>query len=146
MEYLQQVKFLLVEDDDAHASLIMYAFNESNILNEVDRLVNGNDVMKYLKQEEKYKDKSLPHIILLDLNIPGKDGLEVLQEIKQDEELKHIPVVILTTSRSLSDRKNAYMKYANSYLVKPVDFDKFHQMIKEIGLYWSVWNIPSHDD
>ena len=146
MEYLQQVKFLLVEDDDAHASLIMYAFDENNIVNEVDRVINGNDVIKYLRKEGEYKDKSLPQIILLDLNIPGKDGLEVLREIKEDEELKHIPVVILTTSRSLSDRKNAYMKYANSYLVKPVDFDKFHQMIKEIGLYWSVWNIPSHDD
>jgi len=146
MEYLQQVKFLLVEDDDAHASLIMYAFDENNIVNEVDRVINGNDVIKYLRKEGEYKDKSLPQVILLDLNIPGKDGLEVLREIKEDEELKHIPVVILTTSRSLLDRKNAYMQYANSYLVKPVDFDKFHQMIKEIGMYWSIWNVPSHDD
>lgn len=146
MKNLQPVKFLLVEDDDAHASLIMYAFKDHKITNEIDRLINGNEVIKYLRKEGEYKDKTLPGVILLDLNIPGKDGIEVLDEIKKDKDLRHIPVVVLTTSRSLMDRQNAYKQYVNSYLVKPVDFDDFHEMIKEMGTYWSNWNVPSHDE
>ena len=146
MELTQPVKFLLVEDDDSHAKLIMYAFNKNNIANEIDRISNGYEVMPYLKQEGEFKDKRLPGVILLDLNIPGIDGLNVLKSIKTSAEFQHIPIVILTTSKSLSDRQQAYSNYVNSYLVKPVNFQKFHQMIKDLGLYWGLWNVPPNDD
>lgn len=146
MELTQPVKFLLVEDDDSHAKLVIYAFNKNNIANEIDRINNGNDVMPYLKQEGKFKDRRLPGVILLDLNIPGMDGIDVLKTIKTSTEFKHIPIVILTTSKSLLDRQEAYSNYANSYLVKPVNFQNFHEMIKDLGLYWGLWNVPSHDE
>ncbi len=134
--------FLLVEDNDAHAKLVRIAMEQNHLLNKLVRLKHGDEVIPYINKEGKYKDAQRPGIILLDLNIPGKNGLEVLKILKDDEDTRDIPIIILTTSRSLSDRQQAYLQYANSYLVKPVDFKKFHSMIKDLNMYWSVWNEP----
>ncbi len=134
--------FLLVEDNDSHAKLIQIAMEENHVLNKIVRIKHGDDVMCYINKEGKFSDAQRPGVILLDLNIPGKNGLELLKILKSDKDTRDIPIVILTTSRSLSDRQEAYMQYANSYLVKPVNFDKFHRMIQDLNMYWSVWNTP----
>ena len=141
MNETKPIKFLLVEDDDAHAKLVYYAFKRAKIQNPIDRIKDGDDVLPYLRQEGEFEDKELPEVILLDLNIPGKNGLEVLRIIKEDEQLRKIPVVILTTSQSISDRDMAYTRYANSYLVKPVNAERFKKLIEEMNNYWAVWNV-----
>lgn len=134
---------LLVEDDEAHAMLIMRSFEEARIANRIYWVTNGEEALDYLFHREKYADKEKsprPDLILLDLRLPKRDGHEVLKEIKKSEELRIIPVVVLTTSESEADMIKAYLNYANSYLVKPVDFDKFKRMTEHLGYYWLVWN------
>ncbi len=131
---------LVVEDDDAHAELIQLALEENHITNTLDRVANGRAAMQYVRGQAPYEDKPRPGLILLDLKLPYLDGHEVLRQIKTDPELHMIPVIILTTSDAELDRLKAYDHYANSYLVKPVDFEKFHKMVKELRLYWTVWN------
>ena len=132
---------LLVEDDDSHAKLTILAFKRNNIINKIYRVKDGKTALNYVFKKGKYKNKETPGLILLDLNIPEKDGIEVLTEIKKDEKLRAIPIVILTTSNSFSDIQKAYLNYANSYLVKPINFEKFNKMVKDLGIYWSVWNV-----
>ena len=139
------VTFLLVEDDDAHAKLTIRTFQKSNIDNPVVRVHDGDEALLYLRRKGQFEGAKRPGVIFLDLNIPGTNGLDVLKTIKEDQSLRTIPIVILTTSRSLSDRQTAYMRYANSYIVKPVDCDKFFKMAKDIGLYWGQLNTPSEE-
>lgn len=136
-------KFLLVEDDDDHAHLTLRSFKRSALANHVDRVADGVEALEYLRREGAYADKKLPDVVLLDLKLPRKGGLEVLEEIRGDDALKHLLVVILTTSPTEADREVAYRLGVNSYLVKPVDFDKFAAMVKDLSLYWGVWNRPS---
>jgi len=134
------VHFLLAEDDDDHADLVMEEMRENRLANTVDRVSNGVEAMAYLRQEGEYADCRRPDVVLLDLRMPLKDGQEVLAEIRADADLKTLPVVMLTSSAADADRHQAYHQHCNSYLVKPVDFEKFSQMIKDLNLYWSVWN------
>jgi CheY-like chemotaxis protein len=110
---------------------------------------DGQEALDYLYRKGKYKDTDqspLPNLILLDLRLPKVDGLEVLKTIKADPALSSIPVVILTTSPAESDMVKAYKYNANSYLVKPVDFSKFNQLMNTFGYYWIVWNQYPLDD
>jgi len=137
----QMQTFLLVEDNDAHAKLTTLAFERNHIANKIDRVKDGKAALNYVFKKGKYKNKQTPGLILLDLNIPEKDGIEVLTEIKEDKKLRIIPIVILTTSNSFSDIQRAYLNYANSYLVKPINFEKFRKMVKDLGIYWGLWNV-----
>ncbi|MEM9082297.1 MAG: response regulator [Planctomycetota bacterium] len=135
-------RFLLVEDDQSHADLIRMAFDDNNIANSLEHVDDGEKAIRYLKGEAEYASRQLPDIILLDVRLPKLDGHEVLRFIKSDEQLNVIPVVMLTTSDAEVDRTKAYQEHVNSYLTKPVDFDQFQKMIKDLEFYWAIWNSP----
>ena len=137
------IHFLLVEDDDSHAKLTLRSLRSNRVANTVDRVADGAQAMQYLRRESAFVDRPRPDVILLDLKLPKLDGHEVLQRVKEDPALRDIPVVILTTSDAETDRARAYLHHANSYLVKPVDFEKFRQMVQELCLYWGIWNAPA---
>ena len=138
----EPICFLLVEDDDGHAELVRMALTDNQVANRVDRVSDGSQALAYVRREGDYADCPQPDVVLLDLKLPKVDGHEVLAQLKADEKLRAIPVVVLTTSAAEADKAKAYYNYANSYLVKPFNFEKFHQMIKDLKLYWSVWNEP----
>ena len=131
---------LLVEDDDDHADLTRFALEEHDSEHRVDRVADGAAALDYLFQRGDYAGVGRPDLVLLDLNLPRRNGLEVLAAVKEDPELRVVPVVVLTTSDAETDRTRAYSSYANSYVVKPVNFEKFRAMIQELGDYWSCWN------
>ena len=139
---------LLVEDDPDHADLVTFSLVESQPKAKVVHHVSDGDAaLDYLFRRGDFAnpDQSLrPHLILLDLRLPKVDGLVVLKEIKtSSEDLRRIPVVVLTSSEADSDTAAAYDFRANSYVVKPVDYEKFHQLVADIGYYWLVWNHPA---
>ena len=134
--------FLLVEDDDDHATIMIRTLRQNRIASTIDRVSDGAEALSYLRQEGQYAEKLRPNVVLLDLKLPRMDGHEVLAAIKADPRLRSIPVVVLTTSDAEVDRARAYDLHANSYLVKPVDFERFRQMADELSLYWGVWNEP----
>ena len=134
--------FLLGEDNNAHAKLILLQFTDLADTITIDRVCDGEAALDYILQRGPYVDRPRPDVILLDLNLPKIDGHEVLRQLKQDENLRAIPVVILTTSQAEADTRAAYRHHVNSYLVKPIDFDRFKQMMKDLGRYWSAWNQP----
>ncbi len=137
------IVILLVEDEEAHAMLTMRALEETKIMNEIHWVADGEEAMNYLFRRGRYADREKsprPDLVLLDLRLPKLDGHGVLKEIKQSEDLKHIPVVVLTTSETESDMLKAYDNYVGGYLVKPLDFGAFSKMIQEFGLYWLVLN------
>lgn len=134
---------LLVEDNQDHTELVMRSFQDHRVANKICHVTDGDAALNYLFRRGEYADPEKsprPHVILLDLRLPKIDGLEVLKEIKAGRDLARIPVVILTTSDAEKDVTTAYDFHANSYLVKPVDFDKFTQLINDLGLYWLAWN------
>ncbi len=134
---------LLVEDNPAHAELVMRTFQDHRVANKIYHVLDGEAALDYLFQRGDYanpENSPRPHVILLDLRLPRIDGLEVLKELKADKELRRIPVVILTTSEAETDLAKAYDCYVNSYLVKPVDFGKFTQLMEDLGFYWLCWN------
>ncbi len=134
---------LLVEDNPDHAELVKRCFEDHRIANRVCHVFDGEAALDYLFQRGEYADPQKsprPHTILLDLRLPKIDGLEVLKAIKTTEALQGIPVVILTTSEAERDVTRAYEYSANSYLVKPVDFDRFAQLMDDLGFYWLSWN------
>ena len=140
---------LLVEDDPDHADLVTFALAESQPKAKVVHHVSDGDAaLDYLfrRGDFAHPDQSpRPHLILLDLRLPKVDGLAVLKEIKtsSDEDLRRIPVVVLTSSEADRDTATAYDCGANSYVVKPVDYEKFHQLMADLGYYWLVWNRPA---
>jgi CheY-like chemotaxis protein len=138
----RRARLLLVEDDDAHAELVQLALEDTRASTAVTRLSDGAAALAYLRREPPHENRPRPDLVLLDLKLPKIDGLEVLQKIKADERLRHIPVVILTTSHAEVDRAAAYAHHANSYLVKPADCDSFHRMMLSAWDYWSKWNTP----
>lgn len=136
------MRFLLVEDDDNHAHLVVRSLKRARVRNSIDRVADGEQALRYLRRQGEYTDRPVPSIVLLDLKLPRVDGHEVLKAIKEDKNTADIPVVIMTTSDAETDRARAYEYHANSYLVKPIDFTKFRQMVDELSLYWGVWNVP----
>jgi len=134
---------LLVEDSPGDIRLTQEAFREENIPYTLDVVQDGVKATAFLQREGEYADAARPDLILLDLNLPRKDGREVLAEIKADEKLKRIPVVILTTSRSNEDIVRSYNLHANCYITKPVDFEEFICMVKSVANFWfSVVKLP----
>lgn len=142
MNNLAQI--LLVEDNRMDVELTLDAFNEAKLLNTIHVAPNGQDALNYLFGRGKYADRNtypLPSLVLLDLKLPGIDGFEVLRQIKLTPVLKRLPVVILTSSREEGDRALSYDIGANSYLVKPVSFEGFLGVVREIEGYWLSLNV-----
>ena len=135
---------LLVEDNRMDVELTLDAFREARLLNAIHVAPNGQDALDYLFGEGKYTDRSahpLPSLVLLDLKLPGIDGFEVLRRIKSTPMLKRLPVIILTSSKEEGDRAFSYDNGANSYLVKPVSFDGFLDVVRKIEGYWLALNV-----
>jgi two-component system, chemotaxis family, response regulator Rcp1 len=129
-------RILLVEDNPGDVRLTMEALKEGKILNEVRVVEDGVEALEFLHRAGKYSDAPRPDLILLDLNLPRKDGREVLAEIKEDESLKKIPVVVLTTSAAERDILRAYNLHANCYITKPVDLEQFIHVVQLIEDFW----------
>lgn len=134
------MRFLLVEDNNAHAKLVMLQLSDPNGDVIVDRVSDGSEALDYLWGRGRFANRQLPDLILLDLKLPRVDGHEVLRQLKSDEHLRPIPVVVLTTSTADLDKAKAYSNYANSYVTKPLDFDQFQEMMRSLKQYWSSWN------
>lgn len=138
------LNILLVEDNEGDIRLTKEALKESNFESELNVVKDGVEALSYLNKEGEYHNKSLPDLILLDLNLPKKNGIEVLESIKMSEDLKSIPIIILTTSSSNSDILKTYNLYANCFITKPVDFDDFIYIVKCIEEFWiDVVKLPS---
>lgn len=140
----QPKRILLVEDNPDHAELIQRLFENHNIDNCIYHVTDGEEAIQFLCRQGDYRDEKAsprPHLILLDLRLPKVDGLEVLKKIKLLDKLSGIPVVILTSSDAVKDIQRAYDLNANSYLLKPVDYDQFNRMIDELGVYWLDLNV-----
>jgi len=140
MELLGRI--LMVEDDPKDVELTLTALEEYNLGNEVIVTHDGEEALDYLYQRGKFQARTNgnPAVLLLDLKLPKVDGLEVLQQIKSDEKLKMIPVVVLTPSREERDMVASYKLGVNAYVVKPVDFHEFVNAIKELGVFWAIIN------
>lgn len=137
-------RILLVEDDPKDVELTLTALEEYNLANEVVVARDGAEALDYLYSRGQYSSRSgeNPAVLLLDLKLPKIDGLEVLQQIKSDESLRLIPVVVLTSSNQEKDMVASYRLGVNAYVVKPVDFHEFVNAIKELGVFWAVINEP----
>ncbi len=133
---IMPIEVLLVEDNPGDAQLTRIALEESKISIHLNVVEDGVEAMAFLRKQEKYVKAAHPDIVLLDLNLPRKDGREVLAEIKGDENLKRIPVVVLTTSQAEEDILKAYNLCANCYITKPVDFDQFVKIVQSIENFW----------
>ena len=136
----KSMRFLLVEDNNAHARLVMLQLGDSRDGIIVDRVSDGSEALDHLYRRGPYADRARPDLILLDLKLPKVDGHEVLRQVKSDEKLKLIPVVVLTTSAAQSDKAEAYGNHANSYVTKPLNFDDFQNMMDSLKRYWMSWN------
>lgn len=130
------VKILLIEDNPGDVRLTQEAFKEAKRSITLDVVMDGVEAIKYLFRKEEYAEKSTPDLILLDLNLPKMDGREVLEIVKSDENLRRIPVIVLTTSDADQDILKSYNLHVNCYLNKPVDFDKFFDIIQKIEDFW----------
>ena len=137
-------RILIVEDDPKDVELTLTALGEYNLANEVVVTRDGEEALDYLYCRGTFKMRSSdnPAVLLLDLKLPKVNGLEVLQQIKSDEKLKMIPVVVLTSSREERDMVASYKLGVNAYVVKPVDFHEFVNAIKELGVFWAIINEP----
>ncbi len=141
------VEILLVEDNPGDVRLTMEALKESKLRNKLHVVEDGVEAIAFLRGTGKYANEPRPDIILLDLNLPRKDGREVLAEIKIDENLKRIPVVVLTSSKAEEDILKSYNLHANCYITKPVDLDKFINVVKLIVDFWlSIVKLPPRSD
>ena len=139
----EPILVMLIEDNADHAELIIRTMEEHRISNKVRHFFDGQNALDYLFQRGEFSDPAdspRPHVILLDLRLPRVDGIEILKAIKGDDNLKCIPVVVLTTSEAEKDVAKAYYNHANSYLVKPVGFEEFKDLMDNLGFYWLNWN------
>lgn len=142
---MRLVEILLVEDNPGDARLAMEALKDAKVKNNLHWVKDGVEAIAFLKREGEYADAPHPDVILLDLNLPRKDGREVLAEIKQDEDLRRIPVVILTVSNAEEDIIKTYNLHANCYIRKPVDLDQFIEVVKSIDYFWlTIVTLPTN--
>jgi CheY-like chemotaxis protein len=140
----EPIEILLVEDDLDHADLTMNALSKGKLRNRISHVEDGIEAMAFLHREGKYRDAPRPDLILLDLNMPRKNGLEVLEEVKADPALKRIPVVMLTCSTDEKDVLGVYDRHVNCYIVKPVDFEQLTRAVMSIEHFWfSVVKLPA---
>ncbi len=138
------VEILLVEDNPGDVRLTKEALKESKIRNNLSVVMDGVEALAFLHKEGKYADAPHPDLILLDLNLPKKDGREVLTEIKEDSDLKRIPIAILTISKAEEDIMKTYNHHANCYITKPIDMDQFAKVVKSIEEFWfTIVTLPS---
>jgi CheY-like chemotaxis protein len=140
----EPILVMLIEDNIDHAELIVRTLEDHMISNKVRHFLDGQSALDYLFRRGEFSgaiETQRPHLILLDLRLPRLDGIDVLRTIKEDPELKRIPVVVLTTSETEKDVAKAYYNHANSYLVKPVGFEDFRKLMEDLGFYWLGWNV-----
>lgn len=141
---LRPISILLVEDNPGDVELTEDALRRSKMATEVSVMTDGEDAMAYLRQQCGHGDETFPDLILLDLNLPKKDGMEVLKEVRQDPALKHIPVVILTTSEAEKDILTSYQLGANCFISKPVDLNEFRKVVESIDDFWfTIVKLPA---
>ncbi len=144
VEKMNSVEILLVEDNPGDVRLTIEALKEGKLCNNLNVVSDGTEAIAYLRREGQYAQASRPDLILLDLNLPGKNGREVLSEIKADESLKSIPVVILTTSSAEQDILRTYELHANCYITKPIDLEQFIMIVQSIQNFWfNIVKLPS---
>lgn len=147
MNNLNPVEILLIEDNPHDAELALRALKKQGLANKVQLLQDGAEALDFIFATGVYQDRqvdSQPRVILLDLKLPKVDGLQVLRRLKGDERTRYIPVVVMTSSQEEQDIVESYRLGVNSYIVKPVDFDKFAQSVADLGLYWLLLNkVPS---
>lgn len=139
------VEILLVEDNPTDVELTLRALKKNNLANSIHVVTDGAEALEYLFATGKYCDRDIcltPKLVILDLKLPKVGGLEILKKLKTDERTKTVPVVILTSSKEESDVIASYKLGANSFIVKPVDFEKFVLTVKELGMYWLLLNEP----
>jgi CheY-like chemotaxis protein len=140
----QPIEVLLVEDDPGDILLIREAFEFNKVHNNLNVVSDGEQALDYLRGVGDYRDATRPDLVLLDLNLPRKDGREVLAEVKSDEALRTIPIVVLTTSEAEEDVLKSYQLHANAYVTKPVDFQRFVSIVRQIDDFFvSVVRLPS---
>jgi chemotaxis family two-component system response regulator Rcp1 len=140
----EPIEILLVEDSPGDVRLTREALQEAKVSNHLHVVPDGAEAMAFLRHQGRYADAPHPDLILLDLNLPKKDGRQVLEEIKADPALKRIPVIVLTTSDAESDVLRSYDLHANCYLVKPVDVDRFFEQVRSIEGFWlSIVRLPT---
>jgi chemotaxis family two-component system response regulator Rcp1 len=144
MTHPSPIEILLVEDNPGDVRLTVEALKEGKVRNRLSVVEDGVEALAFLRQEGKYADAPRPDVILLDLNLPRKDGRAVLAEIKADESLRRIPVVVLTTSSSEQDILRSYDLHANCYITKPVDLEQFIEVVKGIEEFWlTIVKLPT---
>lgn len=134
---------LLVEDNEAHAELVTRSFEDHKFAIRIKHVEDGEEALDYLFHRGKYsaiEHPLIPDVVLLDLRLPKVDGLEVLKQLRMSEVTKNLPVVVLSTSAAETDVAKAYKYYTNSYLVKPLDFERFSKLMKDFSAYWLEWN------
>jgi CheY-like chemotaxis protein len=142
-QLLNAIDVLLVDDDPGDTLMIREAFEHNKVRNALECVADGVQAMQYLRREGEYRDAARPDLILLDLNLPRKDGREVLAEIKGDPVLATIPVVVLTTSHAEEDVLKSYQLHANAYVTKPVDFERFIEVVRQIDEFFvTVVKLP----
>lgn len=141
----QKFEILLVEDNPGDAFLTKEALRESRFSHRLSVVEDGEEAMRFLRKEGKYQDAPRPDLILLDLNLPKMDGRELLAEIKEDPQLRHIPVIVLTTSDARQDVWGAYKLHANCYLTKPIQMEDFLHKVRSVEDFWlTVVRLPSN--
>lgn len=145
LEGLHPVDILLVEDNPADVRLTLEALKESRVLTNLHVVGDGVAAMAFLRREGEYQKAPRPDLVLLDLNLPRKDGRQVLAEVKADDDLKRIPVAVLTTSQAEEDVVRSYDLHANCYVTKPVDLDQFLHVVRTINEFWlTIVKLPPH--
>jgi len=141
----KEVEVLLVEDNSSDQELTMRALKKKNLCNRIHVVGDGAEALDFLFGRGEYADRTLadiPKVVLLDIKLPKVNGIEVLKQIKENKDLRSLPVVMLTSSKEGPDVQECYRLGANSYIVKPVDFDKFTQAVVDLGFYWLLTNEP----
>lgn len=140
---MKSIHILLVEDNEGDILLIKEAFEERKIINKISVVKDGEKAIRFLNQDEEFTDAPVPDLVILDVNLPRKSGHEVLTHVKEDDALKHLPVIMLTTSSSEQDIMQSYKNHANCYITKPVDVDEFLKAVVEIEQFWiSIVKLP----